>query len=541
MIRTTLLLTYVVVLILYARRDWFVSLCGAILLMAVVQHPDMPRNVGGIQGFNPWNAVMLSVLVSWLWQRKKRGLVWDAPRSVVWTLSLYGAVVIVAFGRMIFDPTNLDHRTTAYLVSEYLVNCIKWVLPGVILYDTCRTRRQITVGLVTVLGLYLLLAIQVIRWMPLEYAMAGDSLSYRASKIIQNEIGYNRVNMSTLLAGGSWAFVAATLLFKRWPAKALLLGGALTVAFGQALTAGRTGYAVWALVGLTFGFFKWRRLLVLMPVAAILVLTILPGVSERLFKGFADRQGAMEVEADETQITSGRNRIWPFVLARIGEAPLIGYGRLAMNRLGLDQFLKEELGEDFAHPHNAYLEVLLDSGIVGLCLVMPFYAIVLWRSIVLFTNRSDSTSAAVGGVSLALVVALMSAGAGSQTFYPREGAVGMWAAIGLLLRVATDKESARVRTGLAHKATHLDRLRQLRPLSSTTREFGSAPRSSSYSLRASHQPATARPSDVRITVTAPQRPKWRASITSKEARARLGLRQSSSSPGPTKHPTARIR
>jgi hypothetical protein len=181
-----------------------------------------------------------------------------------------------------------------------------------------------------------------------------------------------------------------------------------------------------------------------MPVAAILLLTLLPGVSERLFKGFADRQGAMEVEADESQITSGRNQIWPFVLATIKQAPLIGYGRLAMNRLGLDRFLKEELGEDFAHPHNAYLEVLLDSGFVGLLLVIPFYLLVLWKSAVLFVNRPDTTAAAVGGVTLALVVALMIAGAGSQTFYPREGAVGMWAAVGLMLRIATDCEKARV-------------------------------------------------------------------------------------------------
>jgi hypothetical protein len=33
------------------------------------------------------------------------------------------------------------------------------------------------------------------------------------------------------------------------------------------------------------------------------------------------------------------------------------------------------------------------------------------------------------------VLALMIGAFGGQTFYPREGAVGMWAAIGLLLRI----------------------------------------------------------------------------------------------------------
>ena len=37
----------------------------------------------------------------------------------------------------------------------------------------------------------------------------------------------------------------------------------------------------------------------------------------------------------------------------------------------------------------------------------------------------------------------MIAAMGSQTFYPREGAVGMWAAMGLLLRVYVERSRSR--------------------------------------------------------------------------------------------------
>jgi len=443
MIRTALLLAYVLILTIYARRDWFVSLCGALLLMAVIEHPDMPRNMGGIQGLNPWNLLMLSVIVNWLIQRKKQGLAWDMPRSATWLLLLYGGVVGLAFLRMIVDPRNLDQLTTSFLVSEHLINCIKWVVPGLILYDACRTRKRVVTALMCVLGIYFLLAAQVIKWMPLSTAFAGDTLSYRASKIVQNEIGYNRVNMSMLLAGGSWAILAATLLFKRWRIKALMLGCAATVALGQALTGGRTGYGTWMLVGIVLGLVRWRRALPLVPVAAATVLTLLPGVSERLFQGFGGRQGVMEGASDQYEITSGRNLIWPYVVAEIKKAPVLGYGRLAMNRLGLDRFLMDTLREDFPHPHNAYLEMLLDNGVVGLLLVLPFYGLVVWQSLVLFTNRSDNLAAAVGGATLALVLALLIAAMGSQTFYPREGSVGMWAAIGIMLRVSVEKRQAR--------------------------------------------------------------------------------------------------
>jgi len=40
------------------------------------------------------------------------------------------------------------------------------------------------------------------------------------------------------------------------------------------------------------------------------------------------------------------------------------------------------------------------------------------------------------------VLALMVGAFGGQTFYPREGSVGMWAAIGLLLRVHVQSRRA---------------------------------------------------------------------------------------------------
>jgi hypothetical protein len=45
------------------------------------------------------------------------------------------------------------------------------------------------------------------------------------------------------------------------------------------------------------------------------------------------------------------------------------------------------------------------------------------------------THAAIGGVATSLLLALLIAGFGSQSFYPREGAVGMWCALGLLMRL----------------------------------------------------------------------------------------------------------
>ena len=62
LIRLSLLYLVITGLAVYAWRDWFKALCGLILLMAVIQHPDMPKNLLGIQGLNPWNLLLMSVL-----------------------------------------------------------------------------------------------------------------------------------------------------------------------------------------------------------------------------------------------------------------------------------------------------------------------------------------------------------------------------------------------------------------------------------------------------------------------------------------------
>jgi O-antigen ligase len=208
--------------------------------------------------------------------------------------------------------------------------------------------------------------------------------------------------------------------------------------YAQALTGGRMGYVTFAAVGSTLCLFRWRRYLLAIPLVVILIISVLPGVWERMFEGFGND------EVDEYAVTAGRNIAWPFIISKIDEAPIFGFGRNAMVRTGLTAFLLDEYGEEFPHPHNAYLEMLLDNGWVGLLLVLPFYLVILARSLSLFARSSIPLHITAGGVASALVLALLVASFGSQTFYPREGAVGMWCAIGLVLRVLVERSRVRV-------------------------------------------------------------------------------------------------
>ncbi len=305
-------------------------------------------------------------------------------------------------------------------------------------------------ALLSIMGVYFLLGIQVIRWIPPDFALSGEELSARSLKILVNEVGYHRVNLSMMLSGASWAILAVTPLYDSGRNKVLIFAGFLVLVYSQALTGGRMGYAAWAVVGLVLAFIRWKKYLLLVPLVVLVIASTVPGVEERMAQGFSpaspptapvytDSQVFKPDAPDLYTVTAGRNIAWHFIVDKIGESPVIGFGRQAMKRTGLTAMLFEDFGEEFPHPHNAYLEMLLDNGWVGLLLVLPFYVVILWHGVSLFRDSRSPVFVSAGGVACALVLALLVASLGSQTFYPREGAVAMWCGIGLLLRVYVER------------------------------------------------------------------------------------------------------
>jgi len=100
-----------------------------------------------------------------------------------------------------------------------------------------------------------------------------------------------------------------------------------------------------------------------------------------------------------------------------------------------------EMGESFPHPHNMYLQTLLDNGILGSIPIFFFWGMMLFYSARLFRSP-NRLYAAVGGLSLALMVAQLFAGIGSQYFYPTESTLTVWAAMFLALRVHVEETRA---------------------------------------------------------------------------------------------------
>ena len=350
---------------------------------------------------------------------------------------LFGCLILIIIGVVRLLLSNYPSGyTNGSILSEFFLNTIKWVLLSLLIFDASRTRQRATIALGVILGLYFLLAIQVVRWMPLSSIGGGGSeLAARASRIIQKEMGYNRVTLSMMLAGASWAALATLPVLQQNLHRCFLLTIAGAIAFGQALTGGRTGYVTWIAVGLVLSMLRWRKLLLMIPVAMLAVGITLPSVRERMLEGFGGTKGNFTVGTSAYAMTSGRDIAWPQVIEQIRKSPLIGYGRQGMVTCGVRDKLLNVYGESFDHPHQAYLELWLDNGFVGMTLVVAFFFYVIRHSTTYVLVRNDPLVCAIGCTAFCLVLALMIGAFGGQTFYPREGSVGMWAAIGLLLRV----------------------------------------------------------------------------------------------------------
>jgi len=447
-IRILVLYLSVAGLSVYAFKDWFVSLCGLIVMMAVIQHEDMPKTMFGIQGMNMWNLLFAVIFVAWLIARRKELLRWDMPRHINVLLIMYLGVVLMGVLRAIFDRSYIEDYTVKSLISEEVINTIKWVLPGILVFDGCRKRQRVVMVLVSLLVMYFLISAQVIKRMPFESALGGGGERIQHTRLKTcASIGFSACDMSPLLGGASWGIFAVVPLVRRKRYKLMVIAASGIVLFGMALTGGRAGYLAWGASGLILCLLKWRKYLLFAPVVVMLLPMIFPGAVDRLLTGTDDTDASGQAVVDDYAATSGRMLIWPVVIDKIGESPVMGYGRLGMKRTGTAEKIMVEFGESFPHPHNMYLETLMDNGFVGSIPIFLFFGIVLFYSASLFRSP-DSLCAAIGGLTLALVLAQLIAGMTAQHFYPREGSLGMWVAIFLTIRVYLERERVN-KVGLA--------------------------------------------------------------------------------------------
>ncbi len=425
---TSLVLWAIIVAIaLYAWRDWFVSACALVVLAAFMKHSDMPRTLGEIPGTNPWDLLFVAVMAAWIITRRKNPAAGLCPRYVAVVSGLFAVMMLVTFIRGAADLGPFQAAGISGFTTEYLLNSAKYLVLAALLFDGARmSRRNLLLVYGAIVAQVLMFVLMTWKYIPLEglfehaRTAQGES-AYR--RRFQTEIGFHPNDIALVLVAGFWAAVAAAPLLKarRWWWKAVAaIAGTLT-ALAVVMTNSRGGYMAFVGVGLLFGLLRYRWLLAALPVAALIALAAFPTLSDRITNGFGvvDTSGS-QVE-DWDAVSGGRTTdLWPQAVEEIAGAPVAGQGRLTIARTDL-RWRIDPTGEEIPmHPHNAYLEMLLDSGAVGLVVTLLLFVGV---PLLAYARRQprDPLLTTVLYAGLAGAATLLIMGMSGQTFWPREG------------------------------------------------------------------------------------------------------------------------
>lgn len=428
-------------LLIYAWKDWFIPLCALIVMTALMKHESIPRNVLGIQGANPWNLLFLFVLLGWAADRFRRRDKAGLPTAVVLAVAGYVLVIVVAFLRGVIDVDSVRVAseeeaplTTLGFVSEYFINPLKYLGVAALLFDGARTRRNMVLGLGAVVLQPLLYALQVVRHVPLSVLfIAGESpFRYR----IGRDCGLHANDMALVQVIGFWSAVACLSLWPRlrgWLRWALV-GGAGVMLLALALCNSRGGFLAFLVIAVGLGVIRWRWMLAAMPVALIALCVAFPSIPTRLAVGVGVADVSGSEGEDWDAISAGRTTyLWPPSMDEIAASPVVGQGRLTILRTSLYERIVDLNGMCPTHPHNAYIEMMLDSGVVGLALTLAFY--LLFPCLGLSVGRSAAPLLrTVATMGLAGGAAILVMGLSGQTFFPREGIFVVLCTYGLLLR-----------------------------------------------------------------------------------------------------------
>jgi len=428
-IKEALLLAIVLGFAAYAWRDWFASACALVVLCAFAKHPEIPRTVGGIPGANLWNLLFVCVVVAWLATRKPNPAWRSCGRFVTPVFTLYVLLLVVAYLRSAMDFSDsipakqgLLPPSQAAFLMEYLLNPAKYLVLAALVFDGARTRNRLMLAYGAIIAQVLLFTLMTLRYIPLESLLMPSVTSVSESafrRSFQTVFGFNANDLALVFAAGFWAIIASFPLLKnwRWWWKALASGASVLVALSTLMTNSRAGYLALVCGGMVFGVLRYRWLLVAIPVCAGIVLMVFPNVADRVSFGIGDVDVSGEQVQNWDSISAGRiTEIWPYVFDEIGNAPLLGQGRITIYRSSIYGQIPGCPG----HPHNAYLEMLLDGGAVGLVVTVLLF---VGFPVLAYARRCNEngllTTVLYAGLAGATTILVMSLS--GQSFWPREG------------------------------------------------------------------------------------------------------------------------
>ena len=185
----------------------------------------------------------------------------------------------------------------------------------------------------------------------------------------------------------------------------------------------------WLAMGLCFLYLSWvygkrSYILATAAVGSVVLLAAGGGIIER-FTSVGDVLGSDNVY-DLNSSVGWRLYFWDEILRRIWDRPWFGFGAGSSVMLGVEIFGVE------AAPHNGYLRVLYETGIVGFLSFMWVLGVMFWQGIRMIRQRLDNRLTYISHVYVTMTVtyALLNLTDNILEYY--EVAIYQWAILSLV-------------------------------------------------------------------------------------------------------------
>jgi O-antigen ligase len=420
----------------FVLADFRFGVAALILLMPISGSSTLfPHEMFGIVGLNPINLLLAGTCASWLLHALADGnLGRFLPRPLLW---LY-VVPILAAGaigsRHIHEiaPTllvvyqGLDFADAASYLREMVLKPLLMVVFALLVAAAvARSQRPARFLLPAVVSMCAMAA-----FVPVYVVHSGIGLHALASS---DERGFlSALGLHANDLGRLYAIAYALLLFT-WaeardvPLRWVLLAAAGLTALALVLTFSRGAFVALAVVNVLYVL--WRRsprTVIAAAVVGVAVLLLAPAaVYERVAVGHGAGMDA---------ISAGRlNGLWLPLLPEVLRHPLFGNG---ISSILWSEAMRRGAGQQVlavTHPHNAYLEALLDMGLIGTALLCAYFVHVWGRLRTL--GKDPRLEPALRGFfqgAAAALLGMLVSDFTDSSLKPRPEQAFLWLAIGMM-------------------------------------------------------------------------------------------------------------
>jgi len=416
------------VFILYDFRFGVVLL---IVLMPISSSVLFPHEMFGVTGINPINLLLTVTLLSYVlksaFQRSagsfipSRQLV--AYIAVVLAAGALGARHVDEIPASVHLLAEVSFDDAGGYVRDVVIKPLFFVLFALLTAAAVRESAKPEKFLVPMLISIWMMGLMVVLYFLASGLHLGDLAGEHARGFL-SPLGMHANNLARLYVT-AYAILLFTWLHWGGPLMRLfLLASMALVAIALLLTFSRAGFLAFIIVN---AIFLWRQrqsiLLFFGALAVAAALMVMPGaIGYRLTAGFG--QGADAISAGRV------DEIWTPLLPEIFHSPLYGQG---LSSILWSDAMKAQTILAVDHPHNAYLGALLDTGIIGLIVMLVFYWSVLrgfWKLSVA-DGLSRLQRAFFGGAAAGLIAFLVVGMSGSKLTPVPEQSI-LWFAIGMM-------------------------------------------------------------------------------------------------------------